>query len=200
MPDESVHPRHRRQHRARATATSTTSTPRSRPTTCWRTRHSTTAARARRLGRRRIADKDPRLTLGDEKMPLSPRNANTMWMLHFLHHLKDGGHGRLRDGDRRTVNSETRSAGSADRRLSSRITWTASSSSRGSCSPTRRFPAPCGSCRRTETGRRGYRKRKGEVLFIDGRKLGTLIPGVAEAEATSDEEIERMASVYRRFA
>ena len=24
-------------------------------------------------------------------MPLSPRNANTMWMLHFLSHLKDGG-------------------------------------------------------------------------------------------------------------
>ena len=42
-------------------------------------------------GADRIADKDPRLTVGGEKMPLSPRNANTMWMLHFLSHLKDGG-------------------------------------------------------------------------------------------------------------
>jgi type I restriction enzyme M protein len=42
-------------------------------------------------GADRIPDKDPRLTIGDRKMPLSPRNANTMWMLHFLSHLKDGG-------------------------------------------------------------------------------------------------------------
>jgi type I restriction enzyme M protein len=42
-------------------------------------------------GAARIADKDPRLTLGSQKVPLSPRNANTMWMLHFLSHLKDGG-------------------------------------------------------------------------------------------------------------
>ena len=42
-------------------------------------------------GADRIADKDPRLTLGGQKLPLSPRNANTMWMLHFLSHLKDGG-------------------------------------------------------------------------------------------------------------
>jgi type I restriction enzyme M protein len=35
--------------------------------------------------------KDPRLTLGDRKMTLAPRNANTMWILHFLSHLKEGG-------------------------------------------------------------------------------------------------------------
>ena len=39
----------------------------------------------------KISNKDPRLMLGGEKMPLSPRNANTMWMLHFLYHLAEGG-------------------------------------------------------------------------------------------------------------
>ena len=29
--------------------------------------------------------------ISNDRMQLSPRNANTMWMLHFLHHLKDGG-------------------------------------------------------------------------------------------------------------
>jgi type I restriction enzyme M protein len=45
-----------------------------------------------------ISQKDPRLDLsltdsrGEKRvMPLSPRNANTMWMLHFLHHLAPGG-------------------------------------------------------------------------------------------------------------
>jgi type I restriction enzyme M protein len=35
-------------------------------------------------GADRIADKDPRLTLGGQRMPLSPRNANTMWMLTHI--------------------------------------------------------------------------------------------------------------------
>lgn len=42
-------------------------------------------------GADRIPDKDSRLTIGDRKMALSPRNANTMWMLHFLSHLRDSG-------------------------------------------------------------------------------------------------------------
>jgi type I restriction enzyme M protein len=42
-------------------------------------------------GADKIPDKDPRLVVGGGKMPLSPRNANTMWIMHFLHHLKDTG-------------------------------------------------------------------------------------------------------------
>jgi type I restriction enzyme M protein len=58
-------------------------------------------------GADKIPNNDPRLRLpsraersrsdsggvveAGEKMPLSPRNANTMWMLHFLYHLADGG-------------------------------------------------------------------------------------------------------------
>lgn len=42
-------------------------------------------------GADKVPSDDPRLTLGNEKFTLSARNANTMWMLHFLHHLKPGG-------------------------------------------------------------------------------------------------------------
>ena len=45
----------------------------------------------------------------------------------------------------------------------------------------------------------GFRKRKGEILFIDGRKLGSLIPGSRKQKQLSDEEIEQVAAVYRQF-
>ena len=42
-------------------------------------------------GADKVPDKDPRLLVGGTQMPLSPRNANTMWIMHFLYHLKDTG-------------------------------------------------------------------------------------------------------------
>ena len=40
----------------------------------------------------------------------------------------------------------------------------------------------------------GFRKRQGEILFIDGRKLGHADPGLAKAEAALSEDIERIAA------
>jgi len=48
-------------------------------------------------------------------------------------------------------------------------------------------------------GKNGYRKRKGEILFIDGRKLGALIPGSRKQKQLSEDELEKIASVYRVF-
>lgn len=42
-------------------------------------------------GADRIPDKDPRISIAGQPMPLSARNANSMWILHFLHHLKENG-------------------------------------------------------------------------------------------------------------
>jgi type I restriction enzyme M protein len=42
-------------------------------------------------GADRIPNDDPRLVVNGQKMPLSARNANTMWILHFLSHLDDDG-------------------------------------------------------------------------------------------------------------
>ena len=38
-----------------------------------------------------VPDRDPRPSIDGKPMPLSPRNANTMWIMHFLYHLKESG-------------------------------------------------------------------------------------------------------------
>jgi type I restriction enzyme M protein len=48
-------------------------------------------------------------------------------------------------------------------------------------------------------GTGGFRRRKGEILFLDGRKLGLLIPGSRKQKELASEEVERMAAVYRMF-
>ena len=45
----------------------------------------------------------------------------------------------------------------------------------------------------------GYRPRKDEILFIDGRKLGALIPGSRKQKELSETDVERVAVVYRQF-
>jgi type I restriction enzyme M protein len=45
----------------------------------------------------------------------------------------------------------------------------------------------------------GYRKRKGEVLFIDGRRLGILIPGSRKQKQLSADDVEQIACLYRSF-
>ena len=48
-------------------------------------------------------------------------------------------------------------------------------------------------------GKSGYRERNGEILFIDGRKLGALIPGSRKQKQLSEDELEKIATVYRTF-
>src|SRR5207302_6784939 len=48
-------------------------------------------------------------------------------------------------------------------------------------------------------GAGGFRQRNGEILFLDGRNLGSLISGSRKQKELAAEEIERMAAVYRAF-
>jgi type I restriction enzyme M protein len=45
----------------------------------------------------------------------------------------------------------------------------------------------------------GSRKRHGQILFIDGRRLGALIPGSRKQKTLSSAEIESVAAPYRHF-
>ena len=149
-------------------------------------------------GADKIPADDPRLKLGDNKLPLSPRNANTMWMLHFLHHLKPGGTagivmamGELSNSDvaRLAVRKAMVEQGYIDCIVS--LTGKLFSG----------VQIPCSLwilSKRSNSGN-GYRARRNEVLFIDGRKLGALIPGSRKQKQLSEEEIERIAAVYREF-
>jgi type I restriction enzyme M protein len=149
-------------------------------------------------GADRIVSADPRLKLGGKKLTLSPRNANTMWILHFLHHLKEGGTagfvmatGELSNGEtsRRAVRQTLIENDSIDCivQLS------------GQLFANTQIPCALWFLSKNRNGENGFRKRKGEILFLDGRKLGSLIPGSRKQKQLSDEEIERLAGAYRQF-
>lgn len=148
-------------------------------------------------GADRIPDKDPRLSIG-ARMPLSPRNANTMWILHFLHHLKDSGTagfvmatGELSNGE--TARLEVRKALIENNFVDCIVQLT------GQLFANTQIPCCLWFLSRNRDGSAGYRERKGEVLFIDGRKLGTLIPGSRKQKQLSHDEIQKVADVYQQF-
>jgi type I restriction enzyme M protein len=149
-------------------------------------------------GADRVPDKDPRLTLGNKKLSLSLRNANTMWILHFFYHLKDTGTagfvmatGELSSGE--TARLEVRKA------LIEADVVDCVMQLSGQLFANTQVPCSLWFLSKNRKGTFGLRKRTGELLFIDARKMGALIPGSRKQKQLSNEEIERIASVYRRF-
>ncbi len=149
-------------------------------------------------GASNIISDDPRLTLGDTKLQLSPRNANTMWILHFLHHLKDSGTagfvmatGELSNGE--TARLDVRKTLIEQDYVDCIVQLT------GQLFANTQIPCALWFLSKNRGGGNGFRKRSGDILFIDGRKLGTLIPGSRKQKHLSDEEIDRIADVYRLF-
>ncbi len=149
-------------------------------------------------GADRIVAKDPRLKLGDDRVPLSPRNANTMWMMHFLHHLAGGGTagfvmatGELSNGEtaRLAVRQQLVDEGLVDCVV--QLT--------GQLFANTQTPCCLWFLSKNRDGKtKGYRKRT-ETLFTDGRKLGALIAGSRKQKDLAREEIEQIAAVYREF-
>jgi type I restriction enzyme M protein len=145
-----------------------------------------------------IPDKDPRLTLGARKLPLSPRNANTMWMLHFLHHLKDSGTagfvmatGELSNGE--LARLEVRKA-LIEADLVDCIVQLP-----GQLFANTQIPCSLWFLSKNRNWAGGTRKRTGEVLFIDARRMGTMIAGSRKQKELFGEEIEQIAAAYRAF-
>ena len=105
-------------------------------------------------------------------------------------------HRRLRAGQRLAC-PPTSPARARSARPSSRPTWwTAWSPCPASSSTPRRSPSASGSSPATRRNGR-FRDRRGETLFIDARKLGTLIDRV-HRELT-DEDIARIADTYHAW-
>ncbi len=145
-----------------------------------------------------IPKNDRRLVVGGARMPLAPRNANTMWMLHFLHHLKDGGAagfvmatGELSNAEnaRLEVRKSLVEAGVVDCIVQMS----------GQLFANTQIPCALWFLSKSRDGKSGFRSRQGEILFIDARKLGALIPGSRKQKQLSDEEVARIASTYREF-
>ena len=149
-------------------------------------------------GADRIPKKDPRLKLGDHYMPLAPKNANTMWIMHFLYHLQEGGTagfvmatGELSNGEtaRLEVRKQLVELGYVDCIV--QLT--------GQLFANTQIPCSLWFLSKNRDGSHGMRERKDEIFFIDGRKLGSLIPGSRKQKALSEGELEQIASVYREF-
>jgi type I restriction enzyme M protein len=156
-------------------------------------------------GADKVSNKDPRLDLGmldDEgrkrPMPLSPKNGNTMWILHFLNHLAPGGTAGFVMATGELSNSETA-------RLEVRKTLVDLDfvdcvvQLTGQLFAQTGIPCALWFLSRSRDGSKGCRKRKGEILFIDARNLGVLMPGSRKQKFLSDDEINRIAAVYREF-
>jgi type I restriction enzyme M protein len=156
-------------------------------------------------GSDRVADKDPRLAIQvtdkdgrKTKATLAARNANTMWILHFLHHLDHGGTagfvmatGELSDSE--LARLEVRQALVEQDYVDCIVQLP------GHLFANTQVPCALWLLSKSRGGGAGHRHRKGEVLFIDARKLGTLIPGSRKQKQFTSEEIERIAEVYRTF-
>jgi len=149
-------------------------------------------------GAQNISPDDPRLSLGETKFQLSPRNANTMWILHFLHHLKGTGTagfvmatGELSNGE--TARLEVRRTLVEMNYVDCIVQLT------GQLFANTQIPCALWFLSKNRGGGNGIRKRDGEILFIDGRKLGSLIPGSRTQKQLSDAEIESIASIYDEF-
>ena len=156
-------------------------------------------------GADKVSNKDPRLDLGlldDEgrkrPMPLAMRNANTMWILHFLNHLAPGGTAGFVMATGELSNSETA-------RLEVRKTLV--DLDLVDCivqMPPQLFAQtgiPCSLwfLSNDRDGKYSGRKRKKQILFIDARNLGELLPGSRTQKFLSDEEIENIVLPYRQF-
>lgn len=149
-------------------------------------------------GSDRVPDKDPRLVLGTERMPLSPRNANTMWIMHFLHHLKKGGTAGFVMASGELTNAETT-------RYLVRKTLVENDVVdcivRLSGQLFANTPIPCSLwfISTNREGLNGFRNRKGEILFIDANKMGLLIPGSRKQKQLSEAELNRIAEAYHIY-
>jgi type I restriction enzyme M protein len=149
-------------------------------------------------GADKISPKDGRLGVGAERMQLSARNANTMWILHFLHHLKPGGTAGFVMATGELANAERARAG-VRRALVENDMVDCIVSLSGQLFANTQIPCSLWFLSRSRDGSGRHRPRAGEVLFIDGRELGAMIPGSRKQKQLSGDDIETIAKLYRQF-
>ena len=149
-------------------------------------------------GADKLPTKDPRLKMGNDFLPLAPKNANTMWMLHFLYHLKPGGTAGYVMATGELSNGETARLAVRRALVDSEFVDCIVQLS-GQLFANTQIPCALWFLSRGRGGGRGFRERKGKILFIDARKMGALIPGSRRQKQLTPEEIEQVAAVYRQF-
>ena len=145
-----------------------------------------------------VKDNDPRLVLGHERMPITPKNGNTMWMMHFLYHVKEGGTAGFVMATGELSNSEN-ARFEVRKQLVEQDFVDCIVRMPGQLFANTGIPCSLWFLSRNKDGRKGYRKRNREVLFIDARNMAQLIPGSRKQKYLTDEEIQKIAQTYHQF-
>lgn len=147
-------------------------------------------------GADKIANDDQRLQIGSRKITPTDGNANYFWMAHFLYHLKDGGTAGfvMANGAMTTNSTEEKEARVAlvEEDFVDCIVQLPDKLFFGSG-----IPVCLWFLSKNRDGSGPYRRRKGEVLFIDARSRGRMV--TRRLRALADEEIAEIAATYQHF-
>jgi type I restriction enzyme M protein len=150
----------------------------------------------RSWGADKVDPKDPRLGIGYRRGQPTDSNANTMWMMHFLYHLADGGTAGyvMANGSMTTNLTEEKAIREAlvEEGFVDCIVQLPDKLFFGTG-----IPACLWFLSRNRRGSHGYRYRLDEILFIDARGMGEMVN--RRQRALRDEEIARIAGVYHRY-
>lgn len=147
-------------------------------------------------GAEKLPAGDARLRLGDQQLAPPSGNANSMWMLHFLHHLADDGTAGfvMANGAMTTSTNEERAIrralvehGSVDCivQLPDKLFFGTG------------IPCCLWFLSKNRDGRHGFRARQHEILFVDARRLGELAS--RRQRVLRDADIARVATCYHRY-
>ena len=139
---------------------------------------------------------DARLQVGYRRAQITDGNANYMWMLHFLYHLADGGSAGYVMANGAMTSGVTEERGTRQALVEEGFV---------DCIvqlPDKLFfgtgiPCSLWFLSKNRAGSHGFRRRLGELLFIDTRKLGELVS--RRQRVLRDEDIRRIGAIYRRY-
>lgn len=147
-------------------------------------------------GADKIANDDKRLQIGSRKITPTDGNANYFWIAHFLHHLKDGGTAGfvMANGAMTTNVNEEKEARVAlvEEDFVDCIVQLPDKLFFGSG-----IPVCLWFLSKNRDGSGPYRRRKGEVLFIDARSRGRMV--TRRLRALADEETAEIAATYQHY-
>ena len=147
-------------------------------------------------GADKIAPDDKRLLIGSRRITPTDGNANYFWIAHFLHHLNDGGTAGfvMANGAMTTNVTEEKEARIAlvEEDFVDCIVQLPDKLFFGSG-----IPVCLWFLSKNRDGSGPYRRRKGEVLFIDARSRGRMV--TRRMRALADEETSEIAATYQHY-
>jgi type I restriction enzyme M protein len=123
-------------------------------------------------------------------------NANYAWVQHFIHHLSPAGMAGfvLANG---SMSSNTSGEGDIRKGIIEDDLVDCMVALPGQLFYSTQIPVCLWFLARNKSGRKGERDRRGETLFIDARKLGTLIDRVHRD--LGDEDVAKIADTYHAW-